>query len=127
MNKIDQFIRNHTLSVRDIIDGKKPCGIDMTLLREASAEFEILREKQEPCGYCKSGIVSFVYHPTSIDYGIQSPARYCPMCGRKLDNEPKLQKEPEPEIKRPEAQKAEKDLFKQYPYMGCNLEREADK
>ena len=40
MNKIDRFIREHTLSIQDIANGKKPENIDMSLLREASMEME---------------------------------------------------------------------------------------
>lgn len=40
------------------------------------------------CAYCKGkGVVSFVYHPTLTDIGIQAPALYCPMCGRRIVEE----------------------------------------
>lgn len=45
-------------------------------------------EREKGCGYCNGeGEVSFTYHPTGVDYGIQAAARYCPMCGRKLHDE----------------------------------------
>lgn len=46
---------------------------------------EGVQEREKGCGYCNGeGIVSFVYHPTNEDWGMQDVARFCPMCGKKL-------------------------------------------
>lgn len=45
--------------------------------------------RSEGCGYCKGdGEVSFVYHVSQTDCGIQTAAKFCPMCGRHLGNTP---------------------------------------
>jgi hypothetical protein len=47
-------------------------------LREAS-------KREKGCEYCKSeAVISYVYHPTETDFGVQYEARYCPNCGQKL-------------------------------------------
>ena len=58
---------------------------------KAKKEFNQEKEKQEDangCGYCNGeGVISFVYHPSLTDTGIQAPALYCPMCGRRIIKE----------------------------------------
>lgn len=60
-------------------------------MNEAMEAFNIEKEKPvdaNGCGYCKGkSEVTFVYFPSLTDMGIQSPALYCPMCGRKMPEE----------------------------------------
>jgi len=122
MNKIDQFIRDHTLSIRDIINGKKPENIDMTLLREASRDIDRIQSERDAavreiavtCGTCN------FYGYTGCVFNTKD---FCINKNKWEWRGPQPQIEPMQTIKRPEAQTAEKDLFKEYPYMGCNLEK----
>jgi hypothetical protein len=60
-------------------------------MNEAMEAHNIAKEKSTDvngCGYCKGkSVVSFVYFPSLTDMGIESPALYCPMCGRKMPKE----------------------------------------
>ena len=87
MNEIEQAIENLEYFI-----GGDCCDNQMDFLEEIELALAALREKQERedgCEYCQSenGQGTDIWHGNqlSVGYGVYRAIKFCPMCGKSLE------------------------------------------